>query len=147
MKIAINTGRQHPSINHGVTNRCFIYNRQIALSISLKWPEPTLVYTSELPISFQGGRRRPTRARAVLELPDAPACVVDAAVGVLHALLRAACVLHVADRIVSYRTLLLPQSTGPTSHASHTKVHGADRDHSAEMCSVERMVPAWRSSY
>jgi len=32
-------------------------------------------------------RRRPTRARAVLELPDAPACVVDAAVGVLHALL------------------------------------------------------------
>ena len=45
-----------------------------------------------------------------------------------------------SKRIVSYRTLLLPQSTGPTSHASHTKVHGADRDHSAEMCG-ERMDP------
>ena len=49
--------------------------------------------------------------------------------------------MRLSYRIVSYRTLLLPQSTGPTSHASHTKVHGADRDHSAGMCS-ERVVPA-----
>ena len=33
------------------------------------------------------GSSRTARARAVLELPDAPACVVDAAVSVLHALL------------------------------------------------------------